>query len=248
MHTLRFTNETVSDGVRERDFTLGGIPGVLWAPDSGSAGAPLILMGHGGGLHKKAEGLMARALYYVTTCGYTAAAIDAPGHGDRPRTEQDERARAAMFQARADGDPIGPIVAGYNASLAERAVPEWRAVLDALQTLPEVGAVPVGYTGMTLASAIGLPLAVADARIGALVIGGVLPYDAVTAAARQVTVPVQYLLPWDDAELDRRSGLGLFDVLGSKEKSLHAFPGGHHQVPWAETEDSVRFLARHLGG
>ena len=41
-----------------------------------------------------------------------------------------------MQQAMAAGEPVGPIVVRYNAHLAERAVPEWQATLDALQELP----------------------------------------------------------------------------------------------------------------
>jgi hypothetical protein len=55
------------------------------------------------------------------------------------------------------------------------------------------------------------------------------------------------LLPWDDEEIDRQSGLALFDAFASKEKTLHANPGGHHQVPWFEVDNSARFFAPHLG-
>ena len=42
---MRFTSETrLDDGVLEREFILGEIPGILWTP--GSAPAPLILLGH----------------------------------------------------------------------------------------------------------------------------------------------------------------------------------------------------------
>src|SRR5215475_9332855 len=104
MHSVRFTAETSSDGVVERDFTLGEVTGVLWSPASGPDHAPLVLMGHGGGLHKKAPGLLSRARQCVTACGFTVVAIDAPGHGDRPRTAQDEQARAGLHQALAAGD------------------------------------------------------------------------------------------------------------------------------------------------
>jgi hypothetical protein len=57
---------------------------------------------------------------------------------------------------------------------------------------------------------------------------------------------VQYLLAWDDPEIDRESTFILFDVLGSEEKTLHANAGSHRKVPFFETEDSGRFLARHL--
>jgi alpha-beta hydrolase superfamily lysophospholipase len=245
---MHFTEETSANGVIERTFTLDEVTGVLWSPASGSDHAPLILMGHGGGLHKKAPGLVARAHHYVMTCGFTAAAIDAPGHGDRPRSAEDEQRVAALRRARTAGEPISTIVADYNSSLAERAVPEWQAILDALQALPEIGTeAAVGYSGMTLASAIGIPLTAIEPRITAAVFGGVLVYESLTEAAKRISIPIEFLLPWDDAEIDRQSGLDLFDAFGSEEKSLHANPGGHHQVPLFETENSGRFFARHLG-
>jgi pimeloyl-ACP methyl ester carboxylesterase len=244
---MHFTAETSSNGVLERSFTLDDITGVLWSPIAAGDHVPLLLMGHGGGLHKKAPGLVSRALHYVTTCGYHVAAIDAPGHGERPRTAEDQRAVAELIRARAAGEPIDRIVADYNASLAERAVPEWRATIDALQALPEIGpAGPVGYSGMTLASAIGMPLTVVEPRITAAIFGGVLVYDSLIEAARRITIPIEFLLPWDDEEIDRQSGLALFDAFASKEKTLHANPGSHYEVPWFETEDSGRFFARHL--
>ena len=65
-------------------------------------------------------------------------------------------------------------------------------------------------------------------------------------AARRVTIPIEFLLPWDDDEIDRESGLALFDAFASQEKTLHAFSGSHFRVP-AERIDT-RFFARLLGG
>jgi len=156
---------------------------------------------------EKARGLAARAHRSVTTEGFTVASIDAPGHGDRPRNAQDQHWVADLLEARAAGQPLGPILTDYNGSLAERAVPEWRATIDALQALPEIGAdAPIGYTGMTLASAIGLPLAAADSRIAAAVFGGVFTYPALFDAASRITIPIEFLLPWDDAEIGRHHG------------------------------------------
>src|SRR4051794_26149526 len=108
----------------------------------------------------------------------------------------------AAGRAREAGEPIGPIVIEYNTALAERAVPEWQATLDALQALPEIGTeAPVGYSGMTLGTAIGLPLVAIEPRITAATLGGVFAYEALTEAARQVTIPVLFLLPWDDEEI-----------------------------------------------
>src|SRR5580692_466841 len=74
---MRFISEQRhDDGVLERGFTLGEIPGVLWTP--GSAPAPLILSGHNGGLHKRLPRLVARARHYAAQYGFAVAAIDAP--------------------------------------------------------------------------------------------------------------------------------------------------------------------------
>ncbi len=106
--TLRFTSTTASDGIAERTFTLGDISGVPWSPEPATDGAPLLLMGHGGGLHKYAPELMSRARRAVagegSGDGFTVAAIDAPGHGDRPRSDQDQPQVDATRRAPAAGE------------------------------------------------------------------------------------------------------------------------------------------------
>jgi hypothetical protein len=116
---MRFTSEQhLGDGVLEREFTLGEIPGVLWTP--GSTSAPLILNGHNGGLHKRLPRLVARARHYAAHYGFAVAAIDAPGHGDRPRSAADEEARAALRRALAAGQPVDEIVDALIVPLVER--------------------------------------------------------------------------------------------------------------------------------
>jgi hypothetical protein len=245
---MHFTSATSSNGVTERNFILDDITGVLWSPTSRAVDSSLLLAGHSGGMHKKAPGLVANALHSVTTHGFTVAAIDAPGHGDRPRNLQDQRWAQAIHQARAAGQPIAPIVMDYNMSLAERAVPEWQATLDALQTLPEIGAeAPIGYGGVSLGVVTGLMLTAVESRIAAVSFGWVFVNDALIEAARKITVPVEYQMPWDDEEFDRTSGVALFDAFASKEKTLHAYPGRYYLVPEHERDSSARFFARHLG-
>jgi len=246
MHPVRFTAETTKNGLRERDFTVGDIPGVLWSPASGSGRAPLVLLGHGGGRDKKSPPMAGRAHRLVTGGGFSVAVIDAPGHGDRPRTAHDEREIAAMQQAMAAGEPVGPIVVRYNGHLAEQAVPEWRATLDALQQLPEIGDDgPVGYLGLNMGTAIGVPLAAADSRITAAVFGLFWP-DSLAEVAKRITIPVQFVLQWDDEHIPRASGLALFDAFGSAEKTLHANSGRHKELPRFETDSAVGFFVRHL--
>jgi dienelactone hydrolase len=245
---VRFTSQTTSDGVAERLFTLDDIPGVLWSPAGPAARRPLVLLGHGGGQHKMAPGLVARARRYVTACGFAVAAIDAPGHGGRPATGQDERSLAGIRERVRAGEPFGPQIARYNAALAERAVPEWQAALDALQALDCAGAGgPVGFWGVSMGSGIGVPFAAAEPRISAAVFG-LAGGETLTRAAARTTVPVEFLLQWDDEVVPRDEGLALFGAFASTEKTLHASPGGHTGVPAFELDSSARFFARHLAG
>ena len=239
---MRFTSEQrLDDGVLEREFTLDEIPGILWTP--GSAPAPLVLSGHNGGLHKRLPRLVARARRYAAEYGLAVAAIDAPGHGDRPRSAVDEQARADLRRALAAGQPVDEIVDAFIVPLVEKAVPEWRATLDALLALPEIGG-PAGYEGMT---AIGIRLAVVEPRISAVnfFAQGFVPRP-LRQEAGQVTIPLQFLMQWDDEGMERQPTLDLFDAFGSKEKTLHANLGGHAGTPWFEVDDGARFFTRHL--
>ncbi|WP_327248147.1 alpha/beta hydrolase [Streptomyces sp. NBC_01320] len=243
---MYFTSETTSNGVSERPFTHDGISGLLRSPIGATRRRPLVLLGHGGGRHKSAQGLVARARCYVTRCSFAVAAIDAPGQGDCQRTEQDEQFAAGIKERMSAGELIGPLIARHNASLATCAVSEWQSTLDALQDLDHVDASgPVGFWGVSLGGAIGVPLAAAEPRITAAVFG-CAGHETLAEAAAQVTVPVAFLLQWNDELVPRDSGLALFDAFASREKSLHANPGRHAGIPAFELESSQRFFARHL--
>ena len=242
---MRFTSEQrLDDDVLERGFTLGEIPGILWTSGSASAPAPLILLGHPGGLRKMYPRLLARARHSVRD-GFAAATIELPGSGDRPRSAAADEARADLRRALQAGEQVDEeIVERLVLPLVEQAVPEWRAALDALLSLPEIGG-PVGFAGGVIA--IGLRLAVVEPRISAAVLfaGSFVP-RIMFEEARHVTIPLQVLLQWDDEGNDRQLALDLFDAFGSKEKTLHANMGGHTGVPQFEGDDGNRFFARHL--
>jgi hypothetical protein len=242
---MRFTSEQrLDDGVLEREFTLGEIPGILWTPGSASAPTPLILVGHPGGLDQMHPRLAGRARHYAAEYGFAAAAIELPGSGHRPRSAAAEQARADLRQAMEAGQPVGEIVDALVLPLVEKAVPEWQATLDALLALPEIDG-PVGFAGGVIA--IGIRLAVVEPRISAanFFAGSFVP-ATLFEEARQITIPLQVLLQWDDEGNDRQSALDLFDAFGSKEKTLHANLGGHTGVPQFEVDDGARFFARHL--
>jgi dienelactone hydrolase len=243
---VRFTATTSVDGVIEQDFTLGDIPGVLWAPDGATGPRALILMGHGGGQHKKTPGIAGRARRFAADGGYAVAAIDVPHHGDRPRTERFDRLVADMRAGITAGDDPAPAVAAMHDHLAGQTVADWQAVLTAVQQLDHVGAGPAGYCGMSMGCGLGVPLVAAEPRIGAAVLG-MLGAAGLAQTAARITVPVQFQLQCDDRRVPRADGLALFDALGSKVKALHANPGDHGEIPEYEMDGWLRFFARHLG-
>jgi dienelactone hydrolase len=241
---MHFSTETSSDGVFEQVFALDEIPGVLWTPAGARGPRPLILMGHGGGQHKRAPGIVARAHRFVAECGFAAVAVDVPSHGDRPKDEEYDRIATAN-QARVDaGANLAALIAEFQARVARQTVPEWRSVLDAVQELDHVGAGPVGYWGVSLGCGLGVPFVAAEPRVRAAVMGLGGAHASAEAAAR-ITVPVEFLMQWDDERIPRAQGLTLFDAFASAEKTLHANPGRHGEVPAFEVDSTLRFFARH---
>lgn len=242
---MNFTSEPrVENGVIERDFTVDDIPGILWTPASAQAPVPLILLGHPGGIRQMHPRLAARA-EAAAADGIASATIELPGAGDRPPLPGVEHARADLRRALQAGEPVGAdIVDGLVLPLVDAAVPEWRAAMDALLSLPEIGG-PVAYSGGIIS--IGVRLAVVEPRIVAagLFAGSFVP-ESIMQEARRVTIPLHVLLQWDDVGNDRQMALDLFDAFGSKEKSLNANMGGHTGVPRHAGEGPNGFFSRHL--
>ena len=242
---MRFISQTSHDGVTEQLFALGEVPGVLWTPEDASGARPLILIGHGGGQHKKAPGVVARARRFAAEGGFAVAAIDLPNHGERPRSEEFDQI-ATEFRARAAaGQDTAEVDTAMFRLVVGQAVADWQTVLTALQQLDHVGGRPAGYWGVSMGCAFGLPLVAAEPRVRAAVLG-LQGSPALMETAAQLSVPVQFLLQWDDELMPRTQSLALFDAIGSVEKTLHANPGKHAELPQFETDSSLRFFARHL--
>ncbi|BEL04967.1 hypothetical protein Q0Z83_031580 [Actinoplanes sichuanensis] len=243
---MRSLSTSSADGVQRLLFSVGEVPGVLWTPLGATGVRPLILIGHGGGQDKTAPAVSHRARRFVADLGAAVVSVDVPGHGDRP-VHPEFNALATADQARIDaGEDLITLLAAFQARVAEQTVPEWRAVLDAVQALDHVDAGPVGYWGVSLGCGLGVPFVAAEPRVRAAVLG--LGSALVNAAdAARITVPVEFLVQWHDERVPREQSLALYDAFGSEEKSLHANPGLHaDRLPEHELDSAVRFFARHL--
>jgi pimeloyl-ACP methyl ester carboxylesterase len=254
---MQFSDVRSEDGVTRRSFSIEAagetVPAVIWAPEGARGPRPLVQMGHGGSQHKKTPSLSARARQYARKLGYATLAIDAPGHGDRIG-----RAEAEALAREVGARVTGQVASGWTPErlkqMSERtqaAVPEWNAALEAALAFDFVGeGGPVGYWGVSMGTAIGVPFVAQQPRITAAVFGlaGLRPGAAdFEAAARRITIPVEFVFQWEDAVAEREHGLGLFNAFGSAEKTMHINPGGHMDIPEFESASWERFFVRHLG-
>ena len=229
------------------------VPCVLWTPGVSCENHPLIAMGHGGSQHKKAPGIRDRAIRYATRFGWTSLALDAPGHGERI-TPKEAAAARLKTQIRLQGDrtalslsPEEKII--FLDRLAAQAVPEWRTALDATLAYLVPTVDRIGYWGVSQGTWIGIPLLAEDKRIACAVFGlAHLHPDHATLrhAAGRITVPIRFAVQWDDPIRSREYGIALFNAFGSSDKSMHINPGGHTEIPAAETESWDTFFQRHL--
>lgn len=238
----------VAGGSRERRFDVvhAGrvVPGLLWTPASGAGPWPLVLLGHGGGGSKREGYIVERGRRFAVSHGIAAAAIDGPVHGDR---RGDPRADSALVTLE-----FAQLWANDGETMTDAMVADWQATLGLLQALPDVRDGGCGWWGLSMGTILGLPVVAAEPRIHAAVLGLMgltgptrarIEHDATT-----VRCPVLFLAQWDDAMFPRESALGLFDTLGSTDKRLHAYMGGHGDVPAEALEASTRFLAARLDG
>lgn len=251
---MDFISEATEKGVTERRFDLEMgrelIPGILWSPEGASGGRPLILIGHGGTQHKRVPNVLGLARRMVRHQGYAALAIDAPEHGDRPGAEQ---RRLTPGQARRRLSDMSPEERGRLQARHAQAAQEWKVTLGAVQDLDFVDRGPVGYWGVSMGAAIGVPFVASEPRVNAAVFGlaSVRRFpgssERFEEAARSLSVPVLFLFQWDDEVAPREGGIALFDAIGSKEKTMHINPGGHLETPGFERDAAEEFFVRHLG-
>lgn len=255
---VTFKRERTDNGVVERlfDLTVAGecVPAVIWSPEGARTSRPLVLMGHGGSQHKKIGTLAARARQYAQRLGYATLAIDAPGHGDRISREQAEiLAKEVGERVRGIGRTGGPSTEMMKtmAERTQRAVPEWKAALDAALDFDFVGRTEaIGYWGVSMGTAIGVPLVASEPRIKCAVLGlaGLRSgASALEQAANAITIPLEFVFQWEDAVAPREAGIALFNAFGSREKTMHINPGGHVEIPKFEGASWQAFFVRHLG-
>lgn len=233
-------------GVCERGFAVERqgqtIPGVLWQPTAASGRRPLVLMGHGGTGHKRNERMVMLGRLFASAYGWCAAAIDGPAHGDRGPADDPERSSYRQMWQRPN--------------IVQSMIDDWRVTLDALCGLEQVDAGRVGYWGVSMGTMFGLPYVANEGRVRVAVLGKAGMTGASVARsgidvpfrrhAPHVHIPVLYTMQWDDERFERVGQLALFDLLASKDKRLHAYPGEHSDNGPEAFAAQAEFLQRYL--
>jgi len=233
---MRWTTEPSTEhGVVDRGFALDledhVAPGVLLTPEAIENPLRLVLVGHGRTLHKRHVAPYSVARRLARRDGVAVALLDQPGHGDRPR-EEDERP---------------------HADRRAMAVEDWTVALDALTALPEVDVERVGYWGLSLGTDYGLPFIAAQRRILVAVLG-LYGTDSIRIGdtqsleiAASLRSEVLWVMQWDDELFDRAGQLALFDAIGSQGKRMVVYPGGHDDTPDEGLRFAREFLIHELG-
>jgi dienelactone hydrolase len=225
-------------------FTFPSEPGpkvgTLWRCRTDSR-APLVLVCHGGSSHRLGADVVAIATA-VTAAGFAhVASIDGPVHGDNSPWPLDRTKVLADFRrtwVESDGR-IGD------------AVRDWMSAVTVLLARGDVDFERIGWFGLSMGTAYGVPMAADSGLFSAMVLGmWSLRYPGsapIAAAAPRLTCPVVFQARDEDALFTRQDQQDLFDRLGSEVKSYasypgpHALPGDHDQI-----RDAVDFLSHHL--
>ena len=200
--------------------------------------APVMLMQHGGSSTKLGLDIWDAAMALVGFGDCRLLAIDGPVHGARayPLDPADgSSVRARFFK-----------LWGSEPDHVMTHVQRWQALIDEIQAaLP--GA-PCMWLGLSMGAAYGMPLLSVDKRISRAVLGmwgtSFVNSERLAMDAKGIQIPVLFQQKWDDELFTREGQLELFDAVGSRDKRLHVYPGGHTRLGAEQMEDLVRFLMR----
>jgi dienelactone hydrolase len=138
-------------------------------------------------------------------------------------------------------------------------VEDWCATLDHVTECDFINPDQVAYVGFSMGTRFGLPfVAAAGGRLRCAVLGknALEPSDKSRMAnspghrfkmdAPKITIPVLFHMQWDDELFSRESQCGLFDLIGSEDKRLIAYPGPHGRSTPEAVDSWCRFLEGHL--
>lgn len=231
----------------EREFRLSvegrTVPVALWSPPivpgAPDLRRPLVLVGHGGTGHKRSA-LVLDAVERFLPHGVHVAAIDGPVHGSRRAVfDEGELVRAEFRDHWARGGSIDPMIA------------DWRAAIDELCGLPAIDSNAVGWYGISMGTAYGMPLVATEPRIRAAVLGmwgtSRAGSERLVTDGATIHCPILFQRKEDDELFSVAGQVELFDSIASSRKQYKIYPGTHVNPSGEQLDDIVEFLLDELG-
>jgi dienelactone hydrolase len=215
------------------------VPVSVWHRKNISEPRPLVLVGHGGSGHKRSQLVIDAMEPLIQKYHFVVAAIDGPVHGERREVFSDgPMVRQEFRDLWSSGLSIDPMVA------------DWQATIDELCVMPEVNSEKIGWYGISMGTAYGLPLVAHDSRIKAATLGmwGTCrsPSDRLIADAKKTQIPVLFQIKTEDAIFTQQGQVELFELIASKNKILKKYSGGHTDPAGEQLDDIIDFLAKQL--
>ncbi|MGD9710613.1 MAG: alpha/beta hydrolase family protein [Thermomicrobiales bacterium] len=217
-------------------------PASLWnAETPPDQPPPLVLLQHGGPLHKRHEMVDPLARSIRDGTGSAVLLIDGPIHGKR-RTELLEIMEMLTLFKRYWQDNAG--IDSY--------VADWRTALDAVLDQGWADPGRIAWFGLSMGTAYGIPLCAAENRIRAAVMGmwGVDwgQQARLLANAQELRVPVLFQIKTEDQFFSTRGQRQLFDALGSPNKCLSTYEGSHSMSAPGQLDQLLDFVTRKVSG
>ena len=186
--------------------------------------------------------MLAMATWITEGFGWNSVSIDGPAHGDRgPVQKSTDPAYREMWQ---------------RPDVVVKMVEDLKCVINAFVEFDSIDHERIGFWGLSMGTMFGIPFVASDSRIKAAVLGksgltgssversGIRPYFE--ESAPQIMQPVLFSIQWDDERFDRKGQLELFDLIGSSDKRLHAYPGRHLDSGPEALQVQAEFLKRYL--
>lgn len=227
------------------DFVLhhehGVVPATFWnAPGTSGAPAPVTLLQHGGPFHKRHERTDLLVEAVIERTGGAVLLVDGPIHGRRRDSELGIAEMLGLFERSWRENP------GIEAYVSD-----WRMALDSVIQQGWADPDRIAWLGMSMGTAYGIPLCAVEPRIKAAALG-MWGTDwgqeaSLLASARQMQTPVLFQIKSEDEIFSIEGQRELFDALGSPNKCLHTFAGGHSLTAPGQLDEILDFLVRGLG-
>ncbi len=227
-----------------RDFLIqhnsGEVPGALWQPANAFPKA-LILVGHGGSRHKREATNLSFIKEAVERNGFAVAAIDGPLHGAR---RGDRSSKPGDIQK----DFLGLWQSSGNGIALMLA--DWQAALGMMLDELKAAALPVGYFGLSMGTAYGLPFVAAEERVGAAVLGmwgaNYPNSDVLVYTAGEVSCPVLFMHKSADNFFTLEGALEIYNAIPGNDKRLLMNSGSHSEATSEQIQTALAFFVQRL--